>query len=407
MGALMRQHCWIPAVLSVQLVADGPPRRVRLLGTDYVAFRDTAGRIGFLDEGCPHRNTSLVLAHNEECGLRCIFHGWKVNVSGQVVDAPTHSPNAEAFAARVRSRSYPTAEGGGLVWVWLGDKEPRPFPHLPFTVLPARQVWITATPVGCNWLQGVEATIDSAHVGTLHRAYIETHKDLNSKATVNNTLTALAPRYEVARTRYGIDAIALRELPDGSVYARTTTWVAPFAAFVPGSPGTEGNVDAVIFIASPVDDTHHVLFYGCWSSTAEIDDGETHEVPVGMRSIRGSRTLDVGDFGGFTGNREQNWGQDREAMRHGHFSGFTGNLLQEDIITQLSMGPIADRTREHLSSSDVAVIHARRLLLEALDNVKAGKNPLGGEAPTDLRDAVPSDTLLPPPRTNERVGAPS
>jgi nitrite reductase/ring-hydroxylating ferredoxin subunit len=407
MGALMRQHCWIPAVLSMQLVADGSPRRVRLLGTDYVAFRDTMGRIGFLDEGCPHRNTSLVLARNEDCGLRCIFHGWKVDVSGQVVDAPTHSPNAETFAAKVQSRSYPTVEGGGLVWVWLGDHEPAPFPHLPFTVLPDSQVWITATPVGCNWLQGVEATIDSAHVGTLHRAYIETHKDLNSQATVNNTLTALAPRYEVARTRYGIDAIARRDLPDGSAYVRTTTWVAPFVAFVPGSPGTEGNVDAVLFIASPVDDTNHVLFYGCWSSTTEIDDGLIHEVPIGMRSIRGNRTLDVNDFGGFTVGREENWGQDRDAMRQGHFSGFTGNLLQEDIITQLSMGPIADRTREHLSSSDVAVIHARRLLLEALGNVGAGKSFLGGEAPTDLRDAMPSDTVLPPPTANVRVGASS
>jgi phenylpropionate dioxygenase-like ring-hydroxylating dioxygenase large terminal subunit len=121
MGAMMRQHCWIPALLSLQLMADGAPRRLRLLGNDYVAFRDSDGRLGVLDEGCPHRNTSLVLARNEDCGLRCIFHGWKVDVHGQVVEAPTHAPDPEAFAAKIRTRSYPTVEGGGLVWVWLGD----------------------------------------------------------------------------------------------------------------------------------------------------------------------------------------------------------------------------------------------------------------------------------------------
>src|SRR5437879_3874356 len=122
MGVLMRESSWVPAALSVQLAPDGPPRRVRLLGRDYVAFRDTNGAVGFLDEGCPHRNASLVLARNEECGLRCIFHGWKVDVTGQVVEAPTHTPNPEAFAAKIQTRRYPTAEGGGMVWVWLGER---------------------------------------------------------------------------------------------------------------------------------------------------------------------------------------------------------------------------------------------------------------------------------------------
>ena len=121
MGALMREHYWIPAALPAQLVADGAPVRVRLLGRDYVAFRATDGRIGFFDEGCPHRGTSLVLARNEECGLRCIFHGWKIDVAGTVVDVPTHSPNPEAFAAKVPVAHYPTHEGGGIVWVWLGS----------------------------------------------------------------------------------------------------------------------------------------------------------------------------------------------------------------------------------------------------------------------------------------------
>ena len=197
MGVFMREHRWIPALLSIELVADGAPRRVRLVGKDYVAFRDTNGDVGFLDEGCPHRNASLVLARNEECGLRCIFHGWKVDVTGQVVEAPTHSPNPEAFAAKITTRRYPTVEGGGLVWVWLGESEAPPFPHLPFTVLPDSHVWVTATPCACNWLQGVEATLDTAHIGTLHKAYITAYSESDSGSSIKNSLDSLAPRYDV------------------------------------------------------------------------------------------------------------------------------------------------------------------------------------------------------------------
>ncbi len=406
MGAMMRQHCWIPALLSVQLMADGAPRRVRLLGTDYVAFRDSKGRLGFLDEGCPHRNTSMVLAHNKECGLRCIFHGWKVDVTGQVVEAPTHSPDPEAFASKIRTRSYPTVEGGGLVWVWLGDEEAPPFPHLAFTGLPDTHVWLSATPVACNWLQGIEATLDSAHVGTLHKAYIEAHTHKNAAASVKNTLSALAPRYDVARTAWGLDAIAVRPMADGTTYVRTTNWVMPFVALVPGSPGTPGDLDGVIFIASPVDDTHHVLFYGFWSVNSEINDGMYLNMPTGTETTLGDRPVDINNFGGFTAGRDENWGQNRDAMQRGHFSGFTGNLLQEDIITQLSMGAITDRTREHLSSADVAVIHARRVLLEALENVAAGGQPLGAARRDDFLDVVPTDVVIPPSGAPDRVGSP-
>jgi phthalate 4,5-dioxygenase oxygenase subunit len=408
MGVLMREHCWIPAVMSIQLVADGAPRRVRLLGKDYVAFRDTKGDIGFLDEGCPHRNASLVLARNEECGLRCIFHGWKVDVTGQVVEAPTHTPNPDAFAAKIKARRYPTVEGGGLVWVWLGDAEAPPFPHLPFTVLPDSHVWVTATNCACNWLQGVEATLDTSHIGTLHKAYMQAYSQNDSAASIGGTLEALAPRYDVAHTGFGMDAIGVRPLADGSSYVRTTRWILPFVSLVPGSPGSSGrDVDGVIFIVSPVDDTHHVLYFGFWANGFEINDGRYLGVPEAQRSIVGDRPFDVNDFGGFSGGRDQNWGQDREAMARGHFSGFTGNLLQEDTVTQISMGPIVDRTREHLSSSDVAIIHARRILLQALENVAAGRSPVGDGPPEDHLDVVPTDVVLPPTGSADLVSSPT
>jgi phthalate 4,5-dioxygenase len=386
MGRLMREHYWIPAVLSAQLVADGAPRRVRLLGTDYVAFRATDGRVGFFAEACPHRGCSLVLARNEDCGLRCIFHGWKIDVGGFVAEVPTHQPDPRAFAAKVPVTHHTVHEGGGIVWVWLGSTPAPAFPELPFTVLGERQVWMTITLAYCNWLQGVEATLDSAHVGTLHEAYIARWADTGGKPLAN-ALDALAPRYEVERTPYGLDARALRPLPDGSTYLRTTTWFAPFVSIVPGSGGPH-----TVFIASPVDDTHHNLFYGSFGDE-DLNDG-TH-APEFIATITGDRPYDPFDFGGFSGSRDENYGQDREAMQEGHFSGFTGNLLQEDMVTQASMGPIVDRTKEHLSSADVAVIHARRLLLGAIDDMEAGRPVVGSGPGLDHRDVLPVDAILP------------
>jgi phthalate 4,5-dioxygenase len=404
MGQLMRDNCWIPACLSFQLQIDGAPRRIRLLGTDYVAFRDSEGTIGFLDERCPHRNASLALARNENCALTCIFHAWRIDATGQVVEAPTHSPDAEAFAAKIRTRSYPVVDAGGLVWAYLGESEAPPFPHLPFTVLPDDQVWVTATECACNWLQGVEATLDTAHIGTLHKSYITQVAAASDETTVGQTLDVLAPRYDVEQTPYGMDAVGLRPLPDGGTYVRSTKWVMPLVSLVPGNPGTP--TDGVIFIVSPVDDHNHVLFFGFWSHDTAINDGKYDTLPDERQSLVGDRPFDVNDFGGFTGGRDENWGQNRAAMANGHFSGFTGNLLQEDTVTQISMGPIVDRTRENLSSSDVAIIQARRVLMKALENVAAGKPPVGEALPHDLRDAHPIDEVRPPETpANAPVGA--
>lgn len=380
MGTLLREHYWIPALVSSQLVAGGAPVRSRLLGKDYVAFRAADGRIGFFDEGCPHRGTSLVLARNEDCGLRCIFHGWKIDVSGTVVDVPTHSPNPEAFAAKVQVAHYPTFEGGGMIWVWLGSNAAPPFPHLPFTVLADGHVWVTITKAYCNWVQGLEATLDSAHISTLHSGYVG--------STMANAMAQLAPRYEVEETDYGFDAAALRPLPDGSTYLRTTKWVFPFVSLVPG--GANGT----IFISAPIDDHHHNLFFGAWSpDNPDFHDGE--HFPEPMSVVAGNKPYDPHDFGGFGGGRDENFGQDREAMEAGHFSGFTGNLIQEDMVTQASMGPIVDRSNEHLSSADVAIIQARRTLLRALDDMERGRTPIAAAPGMDHRDVMPVDDLIP------------
>src|SRR5579875_668274 len=173
MGELLREY-WTPALRSQTLEADGAPVRVRLLGENFVAFRATDGRVGFFDEGCPHRCTSLALARNEDNALTCIFHGWKIDVSGKVVEVPSEPPERRAeFAAKVRVKHYPVREAGGVVFVYLGKSEHvPPFPNFNFTHLPDNQVLARRAIMHCNWFQGLEAVLDSAHVGIMHKSWV-------------------------------------------------------------------------------------------------------------------------------------------------------------------------------------------------------------------------------------------
>src|SRR5690242_5847075 len=129
MGRLLREF-WIPAIPSSALTADGAPQKLRLLGEHLVAFRATDGRAGIVDQACPHRGASLVLARNEECGLRCLYHGWKLNVDGHVVETPRErDPD---YGDRIRPTGHPTEERGGIVWTYLGAERPAPaFPPYP------------------------------------------------------------------------------------------------------------------------------------------------------------------------------------------------------------------------------------------------------------------------------------
>jgi len=388
MGALLRSWAWFPFAISTQLVAGDAPLRVRLLGVDYVAFRTTDGQIGFIDEACPHRGVSMALARNEGCALRCIFHGWAVDACGKVVEAPTHHGDEVAFLKGIRTRHYPVQERGGLIWVWLGDLPAADFPDLPFFQLPEDHVWMTVTKVDCNWLQGVEGALDSAHVGTLHQSWVPRLAASTSTAggTIGLALNAVAPRYEIQRTPFGLSATALRALTDDSTYVRTTQFVAPFINLVPGSGHNEGS----IFIGVPVDDTHHLLFFGYFSEQLIID-ADTPRVQALISNGR----IDRHNFAPFKGSRDNNWGQDRAAMAAGHFTGFTDNLLEEDIVVQVSMGAIANRTREHPSSSDVAIVQARMLLLRALRNHQEGEPPLAPHhGAWTGSDALPVDRIV-------------
>ena len=366
MGEMLREF-WTPALRSASLEAGGAPRTVRLLGEDFVAFRAPDGRLGFFNERCPHRCASLALGRNEEGGLRCIFHGWKFDVEGRCVEVPTEPPEQrEAFAARVPLKRYPVREAGGMVWVYLGRRaEPPKLFDFEFHQPPADALLRCAIVHG-NWLQGFEGQLDSAHIGMLHASSTAGGgKGIENRTNTFSRMNT-SPRFEIAETPYGFREAALRDLGDGTVYARIREVVFPYYSLIPGEHGEPRLVVVVV----PIDDE--------WSAHWYYYMNPFGPVPERYRSwaVEGT-TPDHDRYNADMGGRGDLWHQDRRAMTGGHWSGILGNFTYEDFIIEESMGPISDRSQEFLGSSDAVIVRARRLLLEALRGHGEGRLPFG------------------------------
>ena len=123
-GDLLRQY-WHPFLYPWELEPDGPPLRIRLLGEDLVAYRNTNGQVGLVANNCPHRGASLFFGRNEEAGLRCVYHGWKYDVTGACVDMPNEPPESN-FKHKIHISAYPCVEKGGMVWTYMGPLNPAP-----------------------------------------------------------------------------------------------------------------------------------------------------------------------------------------------------------------------------------------------------------------------------------------
>jgi phenylpropionate dioxygenase-like ring-hydroxylating dioxygenase large terminal subunit len=365
MGKMLRHH-WLPAIRSEAVQKDGAPVRVRLFGEDFVAFRGTDGRVGFLDEACPHRGVSLALARNEDNGLRCIFHGWKLDVSGKVIDAPCEpADRRQAFCSNIRVRQYSVKEVAGTIWVYLGTGAVPAFPDFEFNGLPPDQVCIRRAVVNYNWLQGLEAHIDSSHVAFLHSGFLtaeSTAIEPQFRANLAQMKVDAAPSFETNETPYGMQESALRNMGDGTTYARIREIVLPFVTFIPGPPGGQCNAR----ISVPIDDFTSAEWYVIYDPAKPL----TEEI-VGSMFRNTSSNPD--DFAADLGNSANLWGQDREAMKTGHFSGLTRNLFLEDFIVQDSMGSLLDRTKEQLGSADIIIVKVRRMLLDAVRKFEAGE----------------------------------
>ncbi|MBO9574422.1 MAG: Rieske 2Fe-2S domain-containing protein [Sphingobium sp.] len=361
MGDMLREY-WVPVCLSATLEADGAPERIRLFGENFVAFRATDGRVGFLQEGCPHRCASLALARNEENGLRCIFHGWKFSVEGKCVDAPTE-PRAqrEVFQSKVPVRSHLTHEAGNMVWVYMGKQAVPPrFPDYEFTGLRPDQLQPVRGVIRTNWLQGLEALLDSAHVTFLHSANLASDQGRAIfKDESDYMLNDGAPVFEFVDRPYGFREGAIRD--EGAFsYARIREVSLPFFAFIPSA----AKGPRIVCCSIPIDDVTTAQWYIAYDTEEPLsynimtDFGKTSGDPMHFNS----------DMGG----PENMWHQDRAAMKAGHWSGIMdrGNAY-EDFVVQESMGPIVDRSQEYLGTCDRVIYRARRLLLDAVERYQA------------------------------------
>ena len=377
MGRMIRRY-WIPAALSEELAEpDGTPVRVRLMGEDFVAFRDTAGTVALVDARCPHRLASLALGRNEEGGLRCIYHGWKFAADGRCAEMPTE-PADSAYREKVRIGSYPVREAGGIVWAYLGSGEPPRFPAYDWTALPAEQRTVVRAAAETNFAQAIEGSIDSAHSWFLHRGAV---RDWRQRSTISSDQS---PRIEAEDTAYGFRYAAIRipdANPENERYIRTTLFAMPFTSFIPRPLNSDLPGHVQIFV--PVDDLH-TMFYGVWFS----QNGKPldNDVTLGEVGLRPGIDLAPVTYARYQ-NPVNHWQQDRAAMRAGtSYTGVSG-VLQQDMAVQESMGPLVDRTREHLGTSDVAVIRMRRRLLEALDRFETDGTLVG------VDPAIPIDRI--------------
>ena len=395
MGGMFRSY-WIPALLAEELPEnDCPPVRVKLLSEQLLAFRDTNGRYGLIDEFCAHRGVSLWFGRNEDCGIRCPYHGWKFDVTGQCTEIPSE-PDELGFARKIKMTSYPLIELGGILWTHMGPPETRPpLPEWEFATVPQAQTISTKRFQECNWLQALEGGIDSSHVSFLHRSELETDPMFKGARGNKYNLGDLRPVFEVVESAGGLYVGARRNAENGNYYWRITQWVMPSFTMIP--PRGNHAVHGHFWI--PIDDGQ------CWAWS--FDYHPTRPLSdVELAAVRGGKGIHVKYIPGSyrsIANKDNDYLIDRRAQKAGNtFSGVEGIAMQ-DASLQESMGPIIDRTKEHLVSTDSGIIMARQRLLTAVKAfVDNGVTPPGVDP---VHQRVRSASIILPPDQPFKDGA--
>ncbi len=385
MGELMRR-VWIPVMLAAELPApDCDPVKLRILGEDLVAFRDTNGRIGVLDQHCPHRRASLYFGRNEDCGIRCVYHGWKFDVDGNCLEVPSEPPESN-MKAKVRIKSYPAREAGGFVWLYMGPPEKMgELPVCDFMAYPESHRYASRWIQDCNWLQSLEGELDSAHVSFLHRTIDRVHEKkmaLTGQYFRENTF----PRWTVHDTDYGMMAGATRTVEGGRNFLRVNQFLLPFFTMIAPVPGNGRVLRAWV----PCDDTHHCVIVVTYRPDRPLNEEEVAAWRNGNTAHRKTLpgTLQP------EAHLANDYLIDREVQRNASYTGIHGIRAQDAAMTE-SQGPVADRTKEYLGSSDTAIIAARKRLLRAAKALMQGEDPAAARGGA-LFNVLPYTIMLEP-----------
>jgi phthalate 4,5-dioxygenase oxygenase subunit len=362
MGNLMRQY-WIPACLSSEIEADGPPLRLALLGERLIAFRDSAGRIGVMDHRCPHRCASLFFGRNEQGGLRCVYHGWKFDVDGNCIDMPNVPPEQD-FKDRVKARRYPARERGGLVYVYMGArKELPPLPQIAATLCRPQDTAFSCRLRACNWLQAMEGDLDTSHFGFLHAGSVDPD-DIDPALPDRFQVIDRAPSFHAIESPWGVASGAYRPADVGRLYYRFAHFVMPFWTLYPNGP-LRDNVVTNVWV--PMDDDHTMVFNITWTKrTPPLALTRNGKAIPGLGRTPQTLPNTTDWFGRWrlTTNAGNDYLIDREVQRTQSYTGITGVTQQDSAVTE-SMGAIVDRSLEHLAPSDRVIAMTRRRLLNA------------------------------------------
>jgi phenylpropionate dioxygenase-like ring-hydroxylating dioxygenase large terminal subunit len=384
MGDLLRRF-WMPALLSKELPErDGPPRKIKLLGEDLLAFRDSEGRVGIVEPHCPHRGANLYYGRNEACGLRCAYHGWKFDVEGRCVDLPT-SPPESSYKETIRLLAYPTREWADMIWVYMGPRQHMPeLPRLEVGLVPAGHRYVSKKWQDCNWVQSVEGALDTSHFSFLHMTLA---KD-GAAARAAMAKAAIAdqnkpddrirwvqndprPKFTVLGHDAGLVIGGARRTDGPDLYWRIAQFLMPNHAYTPTAfPGEINYGQAWV----PVDDTSCWIYTYSWhpdrpftnAERAKFDGGfnvhaEVDERYVPLRNLRNDYLID------------------RDVQKTQTFTGIVG-VSEQDAAIQDSQGPIQDRTKEHLGPTDLGIVEFRKLLMGAARALGDGKEPRAAKA---------------------------
>ena len=358
MGEVMRRY-WIPALLAEEIPApDCAPVRVRLLGEDLVAFRDSRGKAGLLGEHCAHRGTSLFFGRNEACGLTCIYHGWKYDVNGNVLETPAEPADSD-FKKKLRHISYPCKEVAGIIFTYMGPAATSPpqFPRYEWSQLGDEQICPVKSYLQCNYLQGIEGDFDSAHTSFLHNNDLINGQRLKRDG---------APLLEAEETSYGMRAVSIRKIGADQIYVRTSLYIMPSFSIVPGPPTEKF-------------DDEDIRGFRFW---VPIDDRTTwlyilnmRKKPFSAEERKSLRSWVDADYRRIR-NAANNYLQDRAQQKTVSYTGIAAaNPAEQDGCATESMGAVCDRTREHLGYSDKIIIALRKMLLRTASDLAEGKDP--------------------------------
>ncbi|ARW18193.1 aromatic ring-hydroxylating dioxygenase subunit alpha [Komagataeibacter europaeus] len=393
-GKLLRCY-WQPAALAIEVEGERAIRPVRLLGQDFVLFRDESGKLGFLDRDCPHRNADLAFGRLEDGGLRCPFHGWLFDTDGNCLQTPAE-PRGSRLCKHIHQKSYPVVERSGIIFVYLGEGQPPAFPDMDCFLAPGPYVFAFKGLIDCNWLQALEVGMDPAHASFLHRFFKDEEQDTaygrqfratsaDSDIPMTRVLREFpCPDIEVEPTDYGLRIIALREISESSTHVRVTNVMFPQAFVIPLSSDmtiTQWHV--------PIDDTS-CYWYAIFTSFDQPVDKET------MRAQR-LKLYTLPDYRPRVG-RFNDYGFDPYEQAHHTYTGMGEDINVHDQWAIESQGKIQDRTREHLGQTDKGIIAFRRMLVRAIEQAANGQTPmmvLDPEQATHIRGPATMDGVGP------------